>query len=296
MRGLCRRKRLHGATSADLREMYYEWYFRRLAWKCFELDERAQSALLVVAQYWDDEANDAVHLATYLYDDPDPSWRNVPDSPGDGDPPWMDEGPDIVREAEFQLGPFTVDENNSPVYSFFEDDNHSQIVAFASHAPEGFTQESPEGQAYRPLAIARRSPSWHARVGKAPIAELVDLEIVGKLDRPHDEDQWLVGDFECDPAEAWPPRPPHPDLDDALVRWRAPLETAGYLPPEGDEREPLSNDEVLDGIEAGEAPALLRRALALIDGPPRSPGAESELERLTRWVSHYLVQHLPRTP
>src|SRR5688500_6904735 len=52
---------IEGSTSRELREKSMELRFRPLAERLFVEEPRAESVLYCIAQYWCDEADDAVH-------------------------------------------------------------------------------------------------------------------------------------------------------------------------------------------------------------------------------------------
>lgn len=140
----------------------------------FTLFPQLQSASMLVAQYWCDEAIDAVHYmlvhsvlqtpdleAAFGHEDDDePDRVNLPEPlPTSGDLWWR------CREEGRQIG--------KPVWW---DDNGEAIPAFAAFCREGAHQEMSRGEAYAPYAILRRA------------GDDIEVEVVGQMLRP-----WLDG-------------------------------------------------------------------------------------------------------
>lgn len=153
----------------------------------FAKDPKLRSAMLTVAQYWADEADDAVH-ATVLF-----SQRSTPIWPHPCR--WDDddrEGPsfdptEVCSSCGERLGwmPF--------------DDNGGAIPAFQSCCREDASQESTTSEAYLPYAVARRADDGG-----------VSVEIVGGPVRG-----WLDTAEEGTPPAPAPPR--HDAQTEALL-------------------------------------------------------------------------------
>jgi hypothetical protein len=66
--------KLYGATPEEMRAMCLRYYVEPLARMLFRRILAAQSLIFAVAQYWNDEADDAVHQLVVLCDHRDPKW------------------------------------------------------------------------------------------------------------------------------------------------------------------------------------------------------------------------------
>ena len=130
-----------------------------------------QSAMLLLAQYWDDEAIDAVHyrlilsvlptpVSTIDYDCYDPDPVNLPGLPS------LDEIYDSLIEDLDKL------ESGEACWQ----DNGNTIPTFAAYCKEGSHQEMDCLEAYTPYAVFRRNQ------------EEIEIEVVGEMLRP-----WLDG-------------------------------------------------------------------------------------------------------
>lgn len=174
---------IEGKTSAEMRERYLHEHFGPLARRYFEKDERVRSVILGIAQYWCDEADDAVHSIFVPCPDetPKPWPQCLSGNPyyslewGQTGVSWLDDWKE--HQAMRDDLPFL-------------DENESMIVAFASCVHETGSQEFDDAENYRPYAIARRSP-----------AGAVDIEVVGKVLRPEWEDRFdAIPSFDDDEA------------------------------------------------------------------------------------------------
>ncbi|MBL8679448.1 MAG: hypothetical protein JNK05_09800 [Myxococcales bacterium] len=159
-------QRWFGRTSKEMREHCLRWYVEPTARLLFASVPEAQSLVLAVGQFWSDEAHDAVHLALYASDEPDPSWPEL---------------------AENSLFPERWERNklsectSTVSGSSFGDSNYGNIVAFASQCFMS-SQDEPEGDAYQPWAVARRKG-----------ANDCTSKVVGELLQPSFEDNFNVG-------------------------------------------------------------------------------------------------------
>jgi len=154
---------LVGTTSEELRATYLAWRFEPIARLVFRAMPEVESVTVGFAQYWCDEAQDAVHAELALSPQRDPSWltdeRSFPSERSD------------QREQVLRT---LLTENGLPSE---DDDNATLIVAFASCCREMSSQDS-EHIDYTPWAIARRG-------GDRP-----EVEVVGRVHRPEWEDRW----------------------------------------------------------------------------------------------------------
>lgn len=149
-----------------LRRKYIEKKIIPALQKRFELFPQLRSAALFVAQYWDDEANDAVH----------PWWLFS-----------VLETPDIAaafRDENYFSDPVNLPghprhwdlnwKKGEPLYPW--DDNGIVIPIFAAFCREGCHQQMTEDEAYSLFAIFRKIPTGF------------EVEYCGEMIRP-----WLDG-------------------------------------------------------------------------------------------------------
>lgn len=162
---------LDGVTSAELRERCMREYFSPLAKELFARLPEVQCVAYAVAQYWCDEAVDAVHeeFRTFLVRDPLP--------------PYESEAGDALRmERAF---PECADDGG--IYAFRGRwprllENTTAITAFASFCPEQGTIDDPSTLLSAVYALARRGAAGD-----------IEIEVVGAMLRPEWEDRFDVG-------------------------------------------------------------------------------------------------------
>jgi len=116
------------------------------------------SAMLLLAQYWADEADDAVHANVVFSGRETPLWPHPCR--------WDDEDDDSVVRDPNEICTSCGDVG----WLSFDDNGEQTIAAFAPCCREDADQEMRVAEAYLPYAVARRSPS--AKDG-------VEVEIVG---------------------------------------------------------------------------------------------------------------------
>jgi uncharacterized protein (TIGR02996 family) len=121
----------------------------------FEKHGELRSALLTVAQYWADEADDAVHATIVFSTRATPLW-----------PHWCSWGDDD-EDTSTSLDPAEQCSSCGDYGWMPFDDNGSAIGPFQSCCREDASQDSPTAEAYLPYAVARRRGSE------------IDVEIVG---------------------------------------------------------------------------------------------------------------------
>lgn len=138
----------------------------------FENHTTLQSAILLLAQYWADEANDAVH-DNYIF--------SVLETP-DLDAAFKAEEREWEDEEDYHDGvnlpdlPNHYDLGDYDATNTYWDDNGQAIPAFAAFCKEGAHQEMSTREAYSPYAIFRRD------------GEDIAIEMIGQKLRP-----WLEG-------------------------------------------------------------------------------------------------------
>ena len=168
----------HGVTSATLRQAYMDRYFAPLAAEWFAEAPQLQSIVFAVAQYWDDEAADAVQCNLYYSAVRDPQW------------------PAVIKETVTRcmyptaLNRLLTAEQYTRIHDrlrargaeiTFPDHNGTMITAFAAYCVEGGNQEADDRHNYRPYAIARRGAAG------------AEIEVIGKMLRPEWENRFDVG-------------------------------------------------------------------------------------------------------
>lgn len=218
--------RLHGGRSAELREHYLRWEFLPVAAEMFRQMPRWQSVTLAVAQYWCDEAHDAVHTAFLASEQREPSWPPPEFRQEDSDDYYYDATAEPnPADARWAARQALWGHRFGPFYG----DNYDLIVAFASYCLPGCHQEMDYAQAYRPYAIARRIAG----------GDSLAVEIVGRMLQPEWEDRFLKPSRAGDKVDPPLPTP-------RLERLRA----GEAIPPE-------------DLLASLEAPARLAEGMAL---------------------------------
>lgn len=174
--------RLYGATPEEMRWMCLRYYVEPAARMLFRRVPAVQSMLFLVAQYWNDEADDAVHQCLVPCDRRDPKWPDCLgyehnklvslDLPWDFDErdaeeqQWLREeaeargnDPENFSRYDFEQGPvgpaMRVVQQVLGVSSFL-DDNGSLSQAFAPFCKRDASQHMSVAKAYQPYAIVRR--------------------------------------------------------------------------------------------------------------------------------------------
>jgi hypothetical protein len=154
--------------------------FREAIGRELDKDPKWKSAVMMVAQFWADNADDAVHCAFVLSTEAVPNANDAERSWDDGD-----DEPSAANVARYSwdlTGYDTWDENGDA------------IALFAAFTKESCHQEMSIAEAYLPYALFRHAPSGG-----------VEVEVVGKKTRP-----WLDGVRPSwDRSEPVPELPPH---------------------------------------------------------------------------------------
>lgn len=185
-------KDFDGSSSAALRATYMRETAIPHARDVFAGDPEVQSLLVVVAQFWCDEAVDAVHVEHVISTDRDPVWPAVyVDNPFYlADPQMRDEETGLdVWEASAR-GTLALNGGRERFHWVVGypilDSNTDAITAFAAYVEEAGTQDMPLAATGSLYAILRRGEG-----------DAVDVDIVGEVHRPEWEDRFDVG-FELD--------------------------------------------------------------------------------------------------
>lgn len=131
----------------------------------FDANPSLNSVAMLVAQYWNDEADDAVHVSFVfsVLDEPDLDAWNEADDGDDVNTPGIDTWR-LWEEIHYGSSRLPWDANGAA------------IPLFASVCPEGGSQDGEQLTSYAPYALLRRTPTG------------VETEIVGVATRP-----WLDG-------------------------------------------------------------------------------------------------------
>ena len=140
----------------------------------FDKYPQIQSAMLVVAQYWNDEANDAVHYQMIFSVLPKPTFGvdigGIEDY-YDGDPINLPGLPSLY-EIYNSIEDFCVFEGEEYPW----EENGNAVPTFAAYCKEGCHQDMDNLEAYTPYAVFRRKEG------------AIETEVVGEMLRP-----WLDG-------------------------------------------------------------------------------------------------------
>lgn len=175
--------KLEGETPEQMRRYAIARVLEPMARVAFEARSEINSMILGVAQYWNDEADDAVHCAMHYSRRRTPVW---PHECGYGDNAGNEHATDYCRWCG---GEDRIPGHPDQPEWIPWDDNGSAIPAFEAYCREDCHQEMSTGEAYIPYAIVRRGGG---------------VEIVGRPVRPwHDRPA---------PLEIEPPRSQHREL------------------------------------------------------------------------------------
>jgi hypothetical protein len=155
--------------AADLREKIISHEIVPQIKLVFRMYHQLRSAMLLVSQYWDDEASDEVHYQMIFSVLPTPAWEIG-----------------LENSYEYDATNLPGLPNAGKIYDLFSEDfykfkrswgnNLDTIPAFAAYCKEGCHNEMDELEAYAPYAVFRRKE------------EEIEIEVVGNMLRP-----WLDG-------------------------------------------------------------------------------------------------------
>lgn len=182
----------------------------------FKKRPELKSALFLVAQYWADEANDAVHARVVFSKRETPLWPHPCR--------WNDDKKKKDEEVTEVCSMCATGRSDFGWMPF--DDNGEGIVAFQSCCREDASQESEENEAYLPYAIVRRTSAPSTTKTKSKKAPELSVEIVGGPIRAwledatiDDEDMYDDEDFIAKlTTEKAPPATPRKKDDEATLR------------------------------------------------------------------------------
>lgn len=171
---------IEGASSEELRQNYLRERAVPFAKLAFANDDEARSVLVVVSQFWNDEAVDAVHDELVISVRRDPTWPL-----GEPDNPFYiveDDGTcyfELSERGEKALG---IEPGKWIPDLPSLDENQSGITAFASFCRTGMHQEM----------LLEETGSVYAVIRRAEDAE-PEVEVVGTMIQPGWEDRFDVG-------------------------------------------------------------------------------------------------------
>lgn len=151
---------LEGKSGAELRDIFMGRVFKPAMEEIMQREPRIQVLYLGFAQYWDDEANDAVHYYMQAGGDRNLSWEEAFDekkNPLFADPDW--EKMRKLKEAGKQFWDDTYDLTKGVVnelFGYLYYDNGEFIPAFACYTHEGGNQNNNTDGNYSPYIKAVR--------------------------------------------------------------------------------------------------------------------------------------------
>ena len=137
----------HHPTAAQHRHQATYEVFKSYVEKHFKRDSRIQSAILIIAQYWDDEADDAVHANVLFSKAECPNWplnRDINILNRDSSYFGLDFDPYEIQDTNIEWLPWS-------------DNSGATISAFELFCTEDGTQHDDEDLTYKPYAWAYRN-------------------------------------------------------------------------------------------------------------------------------------------
>lgn len=138
--------------------------------KVFKQYPEFKSALMMVAQYWNDEADDAVHNEIIFSELDEPDIKAVDDAR-------EKDKHDEINWASKKSSIYCFEPDIKDKLDIYKwDDNYDAIPAFAAYCSEGASQEDSLLEAYLPYALIKR------------VDNDISVKIVGEKIRP-----WLDG-------------------------------------------------------------------------------------------------------
>lgn len=153
--------------AAQLRQKSIDGFIVPIVKANFNKYPQLKSAAILVAQYWNDEASDAVHQHI-IY-----SVLDTPDFEAAARGEYGKDTVNLPSLGRLEDRAYSVERNGEEVYWL---ENLDAIPAFAAFCKEGSHQCMDTFEAYTPYAVLRRQE------------DDIDIEVVGKMLRP-----WLDG-------------------------------------------------------------------------------------------------------
>jgi hypothetical protein len=158
--------------SADLREKIINYTIVPQIQLVFSRYPQIRSAILLIAQYWNDEASDEVHYQIIFSVLPTPKWEIGLTKYHEYDPINL---PELPRSNDIYER-FSEDFDRFKNGEYCWENDGDTIPAFAAYCKEGCHQDMEYLEAYNPYAVFRRKE------------EEIEIEVVGNMLRP-----WLDG-------------------------------------------------------------------------------------------------------
>lgn len=158
-------KKYNSEESRQRRDKYLQDIVAPYVLKSFEKFPKIKSATLFVAQYWNDEAQDAVHeaLVYSIYETPDiETWvakmKGFEDDEIELEIHYsLFEGWDAIYETDMEVSDYGTPKINNRNSVAAWNSNGAPISLFAAYCEEGGNQENEFPLDYRPIAIYRRN-------------------------------------------------------------------------------------------------------------------------------------------
>jgi hypothetical protein len=158
--------------AAALREKIIAHAIVPLVKSGFDKYPQLRSAMLLVAQYWDDEADDAVHYELIFSVLPTPVPNIELEDTDDYDYDDSVNLPELPSSYEI----YSAARSQIEYSEYYWQDNENAVATFAAYCKEGGSQDMGYLEAYTPYAVFRRQEGD------------IEMEIVGTMLRP-----WLDG-------------------------------------------------------------------------------------------------------
>lgn len=138
-------KVIKGRSGPELRELFTSRIFRPIVEEIFKRRSEVKELQLCFAQYWDDEANDAVHDLYVVSDKTDLGWKQL-----------FDPKHNQLADDDHYLMMNDIERSLFGERLYFDNDRF--ITAFACYTHDNGSQHNDAVENYSPYLIARRSP------------------------------------------------------------------------------------------------------------------------------------------
>jgi hypothetical protein len=154
-------RKYSAVETARLREEMMKTELEPMVAEVFKKHPELRSAVMLVSQYWNDEAEDAVHYDFFFSKLPEPDMEAAAKSYGDEDPVNLPEGWshwDLMNSAELGID---WDDNGEaiPLFAAFtKEDCHQEMTSVEAGSPYAFFMRTPKGVQTR--VVARMLRPW----------------------------------------------------------------------------------------------------------------------------------------
>jgi hypothetical protein len=138
------------SSEEEMLEIITNAYFLPIAKFAFEQDVGVKEVFLSAAQYWNDEADDAVHLNVQFSNHDYTSWEKLNSS----DNLFSENIVDTYTSAGEALFRLAIKNVHSIEYGFYPDNYENFIACFGGFCKEGCSQETDYIDAYTPVVVA----------------------------------------------------------------------------------------------------------------------------------------------